>query len=452
MAAVKEIDPDRLVAALPDLAMVEAVGRSGLFEGLPVKLSWTGEFVAMGAPGLAHLPDFSRDDIVVDTGIGQIVLERPLVTRVDSDGMIKGAALATILARGGAPEKIMRRTFVRADVDLWSRVCFPGHLEYPRTRGGATALLPLIVGGTSLDVFYLKEGPFLILESSGDLDGDRYREIVGATKMLLTYVTGERFDAESCDVVSDQESDTIVEARWHAGRVLPRHIYHPIPVSWAEVVSAHRALKLAGRPTSMLQPRLLSTCLEYVLANPALATTLEYLVRFPETPVEMRGAFLSVALESFTDHLAKVGVLADLHLLPDATWEPVRDRLIEVAAAGCELCTEEQRGALRNRISDLNRPTNNQKLVQPFDVLGVALTDEQKAAIKRRNKLLHQGRLLDPDVVAADRAAWRQAYAIEMNLYTAINALVLKRMGYQGPIIDWGKTSIDSGEQAYAVV
>jgi hypothetical protein len=452
----KLIDPERLCASLPDLASLEAVARTGVLSGCPFRLSWGGEWTATAA-GFIRLDDIPRDDIVLDSSAGEIVIERPSVTKASSDGTIRGLSLSTCLRRAhptGATT--VRRTLIRADVDLWSRVCFPQRLVFPKTKGVATALLPLTLPGVVLDVFFLKEGPFLVIEerptSGAPLELDRFREASGAAKILLTYLTGERFDADSCDVLADQNSDWIIEARWYQGRGLDRHIYHPIPTSWSESASAQRALKLDRANRNALDPQVLSRCLDYVLSNAALVAPLEYLIRFPEAPVEMRGAFLSVALESLTDHLEKAGILQGLTLLHPSTWEPLLQRLLEVASADWDKWDKDQRSAFGNRLRGLNRATNSQKLVQPFNVLGVSISSEQLAAIDRRNTLLHRGRLLDPDLVARDRDAWKKAYEIEMHLYSAINKLLLKRVGYSGPIIDWGRTSRETGEQVYELL
>ena len=454
----KEVDPDRLCSSLPDLASIEAVARTGILSGCHFRLSSGGEWTA-SAGRFVHLRDIPRDDIVLDSSAGEIVLERPSVTRVRSDGTINGLAICTCLKRiAPVPDPpTVRRTVIKADVDLWSRVCFPCGLRFPRTGGVAMALLPLSVSGVVLDIFYLKEGPYLVVEarpgSGGPLELGRFHEIAGAARLLLTYLTGERFDAESCEVLADKDSDSIMEARWHAGvHDRTRNLYHPIPVSWSEFGSALHALQLDKTQGTALVPDVVSRCLNSMLAHPALVAPLQYLIRFPESPVEMRGAFLSVALESLTDHLQKTGLLESLSLLPASTWDPLLTQLLEVAAASWERWDKDQRNAFGSRLKGLNRATNSQKLVQPFKVLGVPVSDDQLAAIDRRNTLLHRGRLLDPELIERDRDAWKKAYAIEMHLYTAINKLLLKHMGYAGPIIDWGNTSLDTGEQVYEML
>lgn len=452
MRPKKVLDTGRLARSLPDLARLRAVGRDGPLAGVPVQLSWTGEFTA-ALPRRVRLTEFSRDDILLDSPLGEITLERPLVTRAAFDGVIRGLAISTHLRRIPVATPTVMRTFIRTDADLGSRVCFPGTLTCSATGSVAWALLPLTVGGTPLDVYFLCGGPFLVIElrpaAEGSPTWDPFTEVSGAAQRLLTYLLGERFDADFCEVAVDGDRDQVVEARWYRGRDRVRHDYPPIAVSWPDWAAVGGRPTPDGVPRAALDPQALSRCLEYFLANRALVTTLEYLIAFPEALVEMRGAFLSVALESLTDHLAKSGLLAPRRLLPETAWTPLRERILALVEAESGSWTADQRSAFRNRLIDLNRPTNNQKLMQPFEALGIELTEPQRKAIKRRNKLLHQGRLLDPEVVAADPESWREAYAVEMHLYTAINLLLLKRMGYSGPVIDWGNTSLESGERAY---
>lgn len=74
----------------------------------------------------------------------------------------------------------------------------------------------------------------------------------------------------------------------------------------SEWVAASRALGLQvhGAP---LVPNVVSAMVQTFLAEPELAAPIEYLLRFHEVPVEMRGAFLSVSLESLTDQMQKKG-------------------------------------------------------------------------------------------------------------------------------------------------
>lgn len=458
--SIKDIDPAGIVGALPDLSTVQAVARDGEFAGCPFRVGWGGTWRASAGRGIVPLDEISRETITLDSDVGELTLRRPLATHSDTDGDVTGVATSVELRTRVLDPKtpLVFRSLVKTDENLWTRLFFPCSFRDVRAGGGARAYLPIRTAAMVVDVFFLKEGPFVVVETpiEGDDAGtlDEARQLLGATRQLLTYMTGTPLDADGCDALFLRDTNELVAAHWYQGRKREPHIYHPIPCSWSEWTSSQRALGRQGTNPSRgaLNPDVIAKCLQVFLDNPALVTPTEYLIRFPEAPVEMRGAFLAVALESLTDHLQKTGVLDSVALLPEEIWNPLRDRLLDVLKPVWDSLQEEQRSALRNRINGLNAATNSQKLNLPFDKLGVSLSSEERQAIDRRNKLLHQGRLIDPDRAAEDRDAWRAAYVVEMRMYTVINKLFLKYLGYEGPIIDWGNTSMESGEQAYATL
>jgi hypothetical protein len=158
----------------------------------------------------------------------------------------------------------------------------------------------------------------------------------------------------------------------------------------------------------------------------------------------MRGVFLSVALESLTSHLVKVYGLKAEGPLCAASWkafhEALQARFLETATQ--EEWTDAQKRIIGGRIDGLNQPTNADKLAVPFRRMEVPVTADEAESINDRNRLLHAGRLLDPDVLASDPNAWRKPYTTEMRIYTAVNKLLLAYLGYEGPLIDWGETPI----------
>jgi hypothetical protein len=189
-----------------------------------------------------------------------------------------------------------------------------------------------------------------------------------------------------------------------------------------------------------------------VLDHHELITPLEYLLAFPDAPVEMRGALLSVALESLTDIMQDRKLLKSVKPLEDGVWKALREALFRVVDEQSSSWSDSQKNIVRDRLQNLNGPTNKDKLTQPFTVLGVPLDPAEAEAIARRDKFLHEGRIIDPDVVRDDREAWRQAYLVEMRLFTAISKLLLKYVGYTGPIIDWGARGFDAERATYVML
>jgi hypothetical protein len=178
-------------------------------------------------------------------------------------------------------------------------------------------------------------------------------------------------------------------------------IYTPIPVSLHDWMRASHTLQLDVQSGPLL-PDIVSRMAQTFLDEHGLAAPVEYLLRFHEAPVEMRGALLSLALESLTDQLQKKGLFEFPKPLPDEAWTTffgAAKALVDQQ----EMWTNEQRNIITSRLRSLNSPTNAAKLTAPFDALGIALTTDERNAISQRNRLLHQGRLLSPDHLRGNR-------------------------------------------------
>lgn len=98
---------------------------------------------------------------------------------------------------------------------------------------------------------------------------------------------------------------------------------------------------------------------------------------------------------------------------------------------------------LRRRLSELNKPirqlTNIEKLILPFEQLGIGLTPQDIAIIEHRNDLLHGNtHLADCSRTETCDINNYMMYA-SGKLYTLISSLILKHVGYSGYIINHAK-------------
>jgi hypothetical protein len=98
------------------------------------------------------------------------------------------------------------------------------------------------------------------------------------------------------------------------------------------------------------------------------------------------------------------------------------------------------RDILEQRIDGMNSPTNKEKLTRPFAALGVPLNDDEQQAISKRNKLLHMGRILPAGATETQSDAWREAHEIEMRIFESVSRLLLRHLGYDGPVLAWGES------------
>jgi hypothetical protein len=451
-----QIDITRILSDVPDLAKLPGVCHQGWFAGASFAAHWDGGWRASGCRsgfGFASLSELPDDDITLDTALGTLTLRRPCAKSSGSDGTISGIALSCSLRIAASEVPAARFRSYASTSDLTTRVCFPRTIEDPIQGFSARARLPLVVADVPVEVFALSRGPYLIIEAPALGDSyapARFQEVSGSLRMLLSYLFGLRLDRRTCDLHIGLSGD-VLQVDWYAGSAAgDESIYTPIPVSWADWMRASNNLNLEAQ-NGPLVPEVISRMAQTLLDQHGLAAPVEYLLRFHEAPVEMRGALLSLALESLTDQLQRSGLFKFPKPLPDDMWKIFLDE-VNTLVGQQMMWTNEQRNVITSRLRNLNSPTNAAKLTAPFNALGIILTNDERDAIDKRNRLLHQGRLLSSEVLRDNRGAWKDAYMVEMRMLTAVNKLLLTQLGYKGAVVDWGATPIESESVAWTSI
>ena len=444
--ADKAISLSQLTKAVPDLIGLRCTGASGQWAGRRFYVAPDGRWSVRGRKTLTPARHPNAGGILLISRLGPVVLEKAGIRSASAGGFVEGRALSIRLERGEVPKDadLTRRTFVRTGDDIQKHVVFPRWWVDSHTDYHSRAVLPLDFGANHLEILYLRQARLLVFECRPQrLNEDSYTKVLSASRWLFSYLTGTEWNGDSADAIHNAD-DTPLLIRWHPGQPREEHHYSPIPTSWAEFSRACEEPE--SRAQGPLSPEVISRCLSKLLVTPALFVTLEYLLRFPEAPVGMRGAFLAIALESLAGHILREKNIKTEPPLDSASWRSFCGRLTTEAeeTASAESWNDDQRKIIRKRIKDLNFPTNAEKLALPFRCLGVPLSSNETKAITARNVLLHTGTLPDPQASERNREAWRKAYVTEMQMYTAVNKLLLKYLGYQGPVIDWGETPIGS--------
>jgi len=147
--------------------------------------------------------------------------------------------------------------------------------------------------------------------------------------------------------------------------------------------------------------------------------------------IELRAAIYSIALEAMTNIIAEEN---------EGRFVPITDKILarkilyelnSIVKKFSDQLSKNATETLIKKINVINSPTNKQKLLKPFEVLGINLTPREIDCIERRNDFLH-GRIptrtgdLDPDFSIEQ---------IALTLLYCVSALILKYVGYQGVVV-----------------
>ena len=454
-SAQRVVDVDRVLSDIPDLSATQAIATNGPFAGKTYKIASDGKWSIEGVLFDGDVSAISRDDVELVSEIGTFILRRPIVTQWNIEpGVIKGVTVLITLRPHDAPPQGKKtfRTYVRMARTRLSQISFPKTYSYPR-GGGTRSLLPLASETLKLDIYALEDDQRLVFESSRiGLSRDGFDCLSNSARQLFSYLMGVSCDGDFCDLTLDHSTGKVLEVRWCPGRTLEDPPYHPLPATTRECWTCAEFLSQPEHSIWRLDPALLAGCLARLVENPSLVVPLEYLILFAHQPIELRGVILSASLESLTSYMQKQGLVRQAAKpVLDEDWPALlgglEATLNTTAALWSQEGREESRRIIAARLKNLNSPTNREKLLGPFNALGILLKDSEVEAIEKRNDYLHRGRLLRAEDVAVDPDAWRGAYEVEMRLYTAINKVLLKYLGYTGPIIDWGSMPYDRSDK-----
>ncbi|MBF0121495.1 MAG: hypothetical protein HQK79_21915 [Desulfobacterales bacterium] len=110
--------------------------------------------------------------------------------------------------------------------------------------------------------------------------------------------------------------------------------------------------------------------------------------------------------------------------------------------------------AIKKKIDNINSPTNQDKLIKPFDILDIKIDEDDKKIINQRNDFLHGNSFnIGEDI---ERCSKEIFYTV-LKLNFLVNALILKFVGHTGKIVNLAKVYLpefkkNDKEEYYRVI
>lgn len=436
---------------LPDLDKLPGVIASGPLKGFPITFGWNGDW-SVSSSSFFTLQEIPKSELEVNTAIGSIVLHKALPTHSDSAGIIKGSCTQIEFnKKSDLSSPVKQRCVIKVTDNFNSSVCFRDWHEDIETGGSAAAWLPLTINGDQVNIFHFKNESYVIIEiEQATRDDVSWNRLTSAIRSLLSYMFGQSLFGNSCLITLTAKGE-LVSIKWNRGRNFP-YILPPIPINWSDWNMAKRSLDFSNPETPIVNS-VVSLCIEKYLQYPELAVANEYLLASSAVPIEMKGALISVALESLTDHFQTVGLISSVKPLKnEESWKKLRKAIKQTVQSHTPPLDATQTKIFNTRVENLNSPTNAEKLSLPFKALSVDISPEEFEAIKTRNEYLHKGYIIDRAAFAENEDLWKEAYINEMRIYSATNRLYLKYLGYSGPIYNWGDCKFDGSHFVFQYI
>jgi hypothetical protein len=180
---------------------------------------------------------------------------------------------------------------------------------------------------------------------------------------------------------------------------------------------------------NMFSTKNFSSLCEKVLESPELMRSIELIVNAGNTndPIQ-KGALYSVSIETITEYFKSKNESAFKPISDKRTWR----KFLKLAKESLEEIKPEidEMGykILNSKIENLNSSTNRDKLIKPFELHGIILTEDELSTLEHRNSYLHGGQPKD--------IKWKtEMDIIALKLHSLVGMLLLKSIGYSGHFI-----------------
>jgi len=175
--------------------------------------------------------------------------------------------------------------------------------------------------------------------------------------------------------------------------------------------------------------------------NKKISRTTELIMEANQTSLEAQGIVYSVVLEILTSYIA---VKNEEKLTPIADKKQAKKLQKELHSIAEKYMSPYKDSPIYKKINSINSPTNMDKLLKPFEILNIPLTDIDRKIINNRNDFLHGNDFIDGDKLLE---FFSNHFYINCKLNFLVYALLLKIVGHHGKIVNMVKIYLEHDER-----
>lgn len=158
-----------------------------------------------------------------------------------------------------------------------------------------------------------------------------------------------------------------------------------------------------------------------------------YIIEARKSSVTVMSVLYSVSLEALSEFISNKNKDKIYLIEKKAQRKELCQKLNNAAKEYLEsIGVAFDNSAISSNISNINRPTNKDKLTQVFKFLGIPISEDDLSIISKRNDFLHGNPLynIQDDILESSNKLWD--IALQFNFL--LNAIVLKHIGHIGGI------------------
>lgn len=218
--------------------------------------------------------------------------------------------------------------------------------------------------------------------------------------------------------------------------------YHPIYSNAHGYIRDNKTAEKEQEDLRVMTTNEFSLLCQKVHANSEFLAILLLILESSTSSLLVMPSGFSIALEGLTELFVRENEdkIAPIKNKSDA--KNLRKEILEILLKYKEVIGMDAISIISKRVENINQPTNQDKLIKPFELLNFELTEDDKKAINHRNDFLH-GRITLSE--SDDSKGERKTYHIALRLYTLLSVLILKSIGYDGKVVNYPKIHESAG-------
>lgn len=287
----------------------------------------------------------------------------------------------------------------------------------------------------------IKKDKFLIIESSNFLEFFEFKKFCFSIINSLALISGKFFQDQGIFFSYRKKEMNILEGFYYTElRDSKNLFYHPICAVPSRIneVSLNKAREIKESNTLRLTLNQFSNLCNKSINSFKFSSIILLIIEASSSSLLSRPASYSVALEAMTELICAENEQRIKPIQDSSLAKNIRKQMKEILNKYHDKINTEGYEILEIKLNNLNSPTNQSKLLKPFNILDIPLDKDDIEAIKYRNSFLHGDINLGNDCFDPKETqdSIQKIYYISLKLFTLLNALVLKYIGYDGSIIN----------------
>ncbi|MCT4648482.1 MAG: hypothetical protein N4A74_26075 [Carboxylicivirga sp.] len=292
----------------------------------------------------------------------------------------------------------------------------------------------LKVKGCDFHFYGLESLNSIVIDSLDEISVSGFKMISYAIRLCFAFLCGKFYKSETFIVTSgysDFSKITYVDYQADEPSIITENqIINPTFFFSQYSRKDKEVQKKWERYHKMFDTKIFSLMCEKTLESPEFMRSIELIINAGhiKEPIQ-KGALYSVCIETITE-LVKSDNEDYFKPIPEKSlWKQFHEDIKTSLDKIKKDISEDGYNILKAKIDNLNGPTNRDKLVKSFKIVGIDLSQRELGVLEHRNSYLHGGH---PD----DDSWATQSNINALDLHYIISWLILKYFHYSGHYIN----------------